>query len=969
MANEFERAWTNWSGYFNFSPRRIFKVNGPKAIAAAIGSANTDSRRIRVSGSRWSFSDTAFTHDYVIDTSRINRILGFSQGSLVWGHPQSNMSPIFPNALLASTKRIGPLLAHIEAGVTVRQLYKALDDPSTDTPPNTRGEWALPTQGGSGGQTVVGAIATSTHGADLDLPPIQEAVRAIHLVDPSGSQHWIERAGSRSITDPTKLSAALPFVTPHYDDDLFFSTLVSMGCFGAVYSVVLEVVPQFGLNQNVFHSDWLDVRAWLTDDMFTTSTLVAKDGSAGPVTGAIEILMSPFRDSDDYSLFSDPVQHRQCIVVTRDRTTAFNNDPAFDNPWAAKIPPALAQTIFNGLILEFDAGNQSDVRKIVSFILEQLANSRRKTGGTPIKGFQIMDTYDYGTAHVGSWVMPVQSSEFAISTRNNLHIQFLDALLQTFDDTCQADPDNKFAGGFSIRFTLPTEAFLGIQQRAIVPGSVPTFTERICHVELITAQQANVVGDHDPSQYKAKTAVFVRAFEELVASFGDLHLHWGMNSLTRRHAPDRYVGFPKWMSTRAVLAGSSRAFDNDFTVRYAISTSAPDWAVLTGDLEAESAFHSLAQANNAGLLPGFPTSHPDNAAPANRFPPTAYQNALGALEVVVLGSDGQACWNLQTNSGWLGWSVLAPDGASIPNQSNRSIHFSGRIAQGTNSDGHPELFVRSGLTRTYWHTWRSSAASDEWDPQVMGFGSDVWNEMDLDQFASSPDVTLDADNHLHLIGRTIANRIFRRCQNWAGWSGWEELAKPPSGVTFAGDPAIAAGDNGVLTVVSRDGAGQMWFSRQASAGSGSAWSAWAALGKSPVIGDPVAVRDASSRLQVFTVGVSPTGGLSLLRIGELTANETWESDWTAVPAGTPPADGRRCSAILGGSDLHVAYLDGSHTVQHVTNPGGTWSADALGGIFTSAPSVAENADGRIEVFAKFANDLLQHRWQSTPGSW
>src|SRR5215467_3228424 len=50
----------------------------------------------------------------------------------------------------------------------------------------------LITLGGSGGQSIAGVMATGSHGGDVHLPPIVDAVMAIHLIGPGGQEWWIE---------------------------------------------------------------------------------------------------------------------------------------------------------------------------------------------------------------------------------------------------------------------------------------------------------------------------------------------------------------------------------------------------------------------------------------------------------------------------------------------------------------------------------------------------------------------------------------------------------------------------------------------------------------------------------------------------------------------------------------------------------------------------------------------------------
>jgi hypothetical protein len=51
-------------------------------------------------------------------------------------------------------------------------------------------------------------------------------------------------------------------------------------------------------------------------------------------------------------------------------------------------------------------------------------------------------------------------------------------------------------------------------------------------------------------------------------------------------------------------------------------------------------------------------------------------------------------------------------------------------------------------------------------------------------------------------------------------------------------------------------------------------------------------------------------------------------------------------------------------------PGGPWSGSAsLGGCLTSDVAGAANADGRLEIFARAADNALWHIWQKQPNGW
>ena len=86
-------------------------------------------------------------------------------------------------------------------------------------------------------------------------------MRAIHLVGPGGEEWWIE--GATSIADYHRLQQIYPNIDhAHFiagawrndgltAEDVLNAVVVSMGTMGVIYSMVLEVVPQFGIQQIV----------------------------------------------------------------------------------------------------------------------------------------------------------------------------------------------------------------------------------------------------------------------------------------------------------------------------------------------------------------------------------------------------------------------------------------------------------------------------------------------------------------------------------------------------------------------------------------------------------------------------------------------------------------------------------------------------------------------------------------------
>jgi hypothetical protein len=190
--------------------------------------------------------------------------------------------------LSASAKRkrktdakAGRYLFHVEAGITIADLDQLLDHQNP--------RMALGASGGSPGATLAGTISTATHGGEFQWPLLVDNVRAIHLVGPGGEEWWIE--GDESIADQVKLQKRYSKLDPaHFiggaswsgitgltPQDVLEAVIVSMGTMGVIYSVVLEVRAQFGLQQIVTPLTWAAV---LNKANVTVEQLQANDVSA-----------------------------------------------------------------------------------------------------------------------------------------------------------------------------------------------------------------------------------------------------------------------------------------------------------------------------------------------------------------------------------------------------------------------------------------------------------------------------------------------------------------------------------------------------------------------------------------------------------------------------------------------------------------------------------------------------------------
>lgn len=232
----------------------------------------TRGNKTRAVGSHWALSDAAISDYGYIETHAPDN------GYQAMGRTLFEVVPRCLNRdllnYLGDQWEIPPAyFVHVESGKRIYQLYSELDYGDQDNQEslaraiegrygNTSylGAWSFETLGGAGGQTVLGALTTGTHGGDWQIPPIADSVQALHLVADGGVHYWIEPSAGYNgftLTDDDALKQVYGiarFGGPGNfqivrDDDLFESVLVGVGRFGVIYSIVLKAVPQFALHE------------------------------------------------------------------------------------------------------------------------------------------------------------------------------------------------------------------------------------------------------------------------------------------------------------------------------------------------------------------------------------------------------------------------------------------------------------------------------------------------------------------------------------------------------------------------------------------------------------------------------------------------------------------------------------------------------------------------------------------------
>src|SRR5437867_349034 len=195
---------------FNLIPQAP-RIVYPKSLAELIELCRNRpaGQRLRAAGSHWALSQAAISDHTFIETHDprdVHRAMGKTLTNVI---PKC-LNRDYVQKMVETDLERKTYLHHIEAGKRIYQLYAELDqlvdvgDTSTLAGfindqfrnPGYGGPWAFDTLGSAGGQTVVGALNTGTHGGDFDRPPIADSVLAIHLVADGGKHYWIESVTS-----------------------------------------------------------------------------------------------------------------------------------------------------------------------------------------------------------------------------------------------------------------------------------------------------------------------------------------------------------------------------------------------------------------------------------------------------------------------------------------------------------------------------------------------------------------------------------------------------------------------------------------------------------------------------------------------------------------------------------------------------------------------------------------------------
>jgi hypothetical protein len=250
----------DWSGLHPYIPDGVHTPSRLQDLVAVVQLIEAKASRAKAVGSLWSLSQAPDSDNFVIKTNGLNRHLSQPFPLPPTAFTGAFRSPAHNAPWLrtwdhADARAPEGFLVHVEAGIQIKQLLVDLASAGL----------ALPTMGAGAGQTLAGALSTGTHGSDVAMPVLGDFVRAVHLVGPGGQEWWIEgNGGSGRSVNYTQWPEWCEDTRVVRDTDFLKSVVVGVGRFGVIYSMVIEVVAQYRLEEHREETTWDNVKSSLT---------------------------------------------------------------------------------------------------------------------------------------------------------------------------------------------------------------------------------------------------------------------------------------------------------------------------------------------------------------------------------------------------------------------------------------------------------------------------------------------------------------------------------------------------------------------------------------------------------------------------------------------------------------------------------------------------------------------------------
>jgi L-gulono-1,4-lactone dehydrogenase len=240
------------------------------ALREYVALAEREGKTIRMSGSKHSYSDAAFSKDRILSPKALTGECELPRDQLKRGVDASR-------------------LVRVKAGTRIREMNHLL----------LGRQLAFENLGGYDGQTIVGAALTGTHGSGLAYGPIASQLASIQVIASCGRVLQVEP--SNGMTNPLTFPGCIfdgqecvPLELIQ-DDATFNALAVSAGMMGVIYAVVLRAVPLFYLRETRTRTTWKKLSG---RNGLITKIVNGEFASMADRPDHVELYMNPYATND-----------------------------------------------------------------------------------------------------------------------------------------------------------------------------------------------------------------------------------------------------------------------------------------------------------------------------------------------------------------------------------------------------------------------------------------------------------------------------------------------------------------------------------------------------------------------------------------------------------------------------------------------------------------------------------------------
>lgn len=511
-----DRKWVSYLRFQEFRAKEIFKPKNLDDLKTICRIATENKMEVRAVGSGHSFSEITHCKGVLVETKKFDKMLPFAQAARRRRLKRSYHG------------RAGSKLVEFEVGRTIINLSKSLEPKKL----------ALANQGTYDGQTFWGAVSTSTHGSGISRAAFPAMVKSVVLVGEGGRTYRIEP--SDGITNPEnwRESGIDELIQ---NDHHFKSVICSMGCFGIVYSAIIEARDFYWFDEWTFITTWDTFKTSFSNRASLRRLLDNYD--------SVSLLVAPSKANkgkkDGVSLAGEYPTSLELRRETKQRRVI--GGTGMDR---------LAKTFENLNIITGKAPAEG------RWYRPKLANLKRDDSW-------MARFVSKNGGKVGWNGEPINANQVPIKRRNKCYKLF--------------PKGGKLFGGYGIELAFPYHRTVEVMDR-IIRLVAANEEDKMFHTAPVAIRFVAPTDAYASPQYRRETVMFevlmakgnkggvaaLKLIEEAMLKEPDVRVHWGLS--TDRMTADNvdltrmYPQWRRWMSSYRFF-NANGTFSNKFTRR------------------------------------------------------------------------------------------------------------------------------------------------------------------------------------------------------------------------------------------------------------------------------------------------------------------------------------------------------------------------------------------------------------------